>query len=157
MKDPDFNNIFNEFGQPIYRLALARTGNAELSNDIVQQVFLTLYKKKPHFPDKTALRVWLIRTAIKLISNERKRSENSVTDSLDSADNIGTVDKNEFEFYDLLKSLPDTLRDAAILYYIEDMPVNDIAKALSITRGAVKSRLLRARDQLSKIYKEELL
>lgn len=157
MKDPDFNKIFDEFGQPIYRLAVARTGDTELSHDIVQQVFLLLYKKQPSFDDKTALRIWLIRAAIKIIANERKRAENVKTAPLDEAVNIGGTDSPVFEFYDLCKTLPESLRDVTILYYIEDMSVNDIAKSLSIGRGAVKSRLLRAREQLSKIYKEELL
>lgn len=157
MKDPDFNKIFDEFGQPIYRLAVAKTGDTELSHDIVQQVFLLLYKKKPSFADKTALRVWLIRAAIKLIANERKRAENVKTTPIDEVSNIGSTDSTEFEFYDLCSTLPDSLRDVTVLYYIEDMSVNDIAKALSIGRGAVKSRLLRAREHLSKIYKEELL
>lgn len=157
LKDPDFNKIFEEFGQPIYRLALARTGDSELSHDIVQQVFLLLYKKKPSFADKTALRVWLIRVALKYISNERKRAENIMTAPLESASNSAVTDKAEFEFFDLLSTLPETLRDVTVLYYVEDMPINDIARALNIGRGAVKSRLLRAREQLSKIYKEELL
>ena len=80
-----------------------------------------------------------------------------MTAPLESASNSAVNDKAEFEFFDLLSTLPETLRDVTVLYYVEDMPINDIARALNIGRGAVKSRLLRAREQLSKIYKEELL
>ena len=157
MKDPDFNKIFEQFGQPIYRLALSRTGDTELSHDVVQQVFLLLYKKQPAFADKAALRIWLIRATLKIISNEYKRAENTKTVSFDDVKEASVKDSTEFEFYDLCSSLPETLRDVTVLYYVEDMSVNDIAKALSVSRGAVKSRLFRAREILSKIYKEELL
>ena len=51
MKDTEFCKIFESFGQPIYRLCVARTGDVELAHDITQQVFLLLYKKKPNFAD----------------------------------------------------------------------------------------------------------
>ena len=157
MKDTDFNKIFEGFGQPIYRLCVARTGDAELSHDIVQQVFLILYHKKPEFSDAAALRVWLIRCALKLIANERKRAEKTRTQPLDDVVTQAKCDSLEFELYDLCMSLPETLRDVTVLYYIEDMSIDDTARALSISRSAVKSRLLRARKLLSKMYKEEIL
>ena len=157
MKDTDFNKIFEGFGQPIYRLCVARTGDAELSHDIVQQVFLILYHKKPEFSDAAALRVWLIRCALKLIANERKRAEKTRTQPLDDVVTQAKCDSLEFELYDLCMSLPETLRDVTVLYYIEDMSVSEIAKALSIGKSAVKMRLHRARALLEKIYKEEIL
>ena len=157
MKDTDFNKIFEGFGQPIYRLCVARTGDAELSHDIVQQVFLILYKKKPIFSDEAALRVWLIRCALKLIANERKRAENKRTEPLEGEGIQSKCDSLEFELYDLCESLPKTLRDVTVLYYIEDMSVEETSRALSLSKSAVKSRLLRARKLLSKIYKEEIL
>ena len=157
MKDTDFNKTFESFGQPIYRLCIARTGDSELSHDITQQVFLILYRKKPIFSDATALRVWLIRCALKLIANERKRAEKTRTEPLDNEMTQSKCDNLEFELYDLCESLPKTLRDVTMLYYIEDMSVEETSRALSLSRSAVKSRLLRARKLLCKIYKEEIL
>ena len=157
MKDTDFGKIFESFGQPIYRLCVARTGDTELSHDITQQVFLILYKKQPNFPDRSALRVWLIRTALKLIANERRRAEKVCTEPLDEKNGGTSLQTAEFELYDLCLSLGDTLSDVTVLYYVEDMSVEEIARALSISKSAVKSRLHRARKSLSKIYKEEIL
>ena len=157
MKDTDFSKIFESFGQPIYRLCVSRTGDTELSHDITQQVFLILYKKQPDFPDAASLRVWLIRCALKLIANERRRAEKARTEPLDEKDGGETMQSAEFELYDLCLSLGDTLSDVTVLYYVEDMSVEEIARALSISKSAVKSRLHRARKSLLKIYEEEIL
>lgn len=155
MKIPD--GVLDECGRTVYRIALVKTASEELSRDITQQVFLILFEKKPLFDDFHALRVWMIRTAVKLIANHFRKSENIRTVSLDDSRDIAVTDRLEFELCDLLSVLPDIFRETVVLYYIDNMPIKEIAKALGISQGTVKSRLSRARDQLSKIYKEELL
>ena len=147
-------NVLNEYWQMIYRFALARTGNEDLSRDICGEVFLILCKKQPKFSCRAALRVWLIKTARYVIANEQKRTKPL---PLDSVREIEVTDPLAFEFYDLLQTLPPKLRDVAVLYYVEDMDVYGISKAVGIPEGTVKSRLSRVRSELSKIYKEEIL
>ena len=147
-------NVLNEYWQMTYRFALSRTGNEDMSRDVCGEVFLILCKKQPKFDCAAALRVWLIKTARNVIANEWKRTK---TLPLDEAREVAVTDTLAFEFYDLLAKLPPDLRDVTLLYYIEDMSINDIAKAVGIPSGTVKSRLSRARSELSKIYKEEIL
>ncbi len=152
-----FDTVLNEYWQFVYRFCLARTGNEDLSRDICGEVFLLLCKKQPNFRCLDALRVWLIKTARYVIANERKLSRSTKTVPLDDAREIAVTDSLSFEFCDLLSKLPPKLSDVTVLYYIEDMDICDIAKALGIPEGTVKSRLSRARTALSKIYKEEIL
>lgn len=49
---------------------------------------------------------------------------------------------------DLLRGLSPPLRSVAVLHYVEDLTVADIAEALEVPEGTVKSRLSRARDAL---------
>lgn len=151
------DTVLNEYWQFVYRFCLARTGNEDLSRDICGEVFLILCKKQPSFKCLDALRVWLIKTARYVISNERKLSRSTKTVALDDARDIAVTDSLSFEFCDLLSQLPQKVCDVTVLYYIEDMDVSGIAKALAIPEGTVKSRLARARDILKKIYKEEIL
>ena len=67
------------------------------------------------------------------------------------------TDKTAFELLDLLEGLSEALREVTVLFYVEDMSVDDIARVLGISRSAVKTRLFRAREALEKMYKEELL
>lgn len=157
MQSIDYDKVFCEFAPIVYRAAMCRTGDADTAQDILQEVLLLLCKKKPVFKCKAQLRVWLLKCTYKLCTASTRRFENSKTVPLDTAESIGVQDNLEFEFYDVLSRLPEKLRDATVLFYIEDMSINDIARVLSISVSAVKARLLRARRVLEKIYKEEIL
>ncbi len=153
----DYDKVFCEFAPIVYRAALCKTGDADTAQDILQEVLLLLCKKKPVFKCKAQLRVWLVKCAYKLSAAQIRKSDTAKTLPIDAAENVGVYDSLEFEFYDMLARLPEALRDATVLFYIEDMSINDIAKVLSISVSAVKLRLVRARKVLEKIYKEEIL
>ncbi len=153
----ELENMLKTYGPTFYRVALSRTGNPDTAQDIYQQTFLILLEKKPRFKNTAQLRTYLIRTAIKLSASHRKRFDNSKTVPLDDSVTVTTQNDLTFELIDLLQSLPESLREVTLLFYIEDMSIKEIAHALSITPAAVKMRLSRARTELSKIYKEEIL
>ena len=150
-------NVLNECGRTVYRVSLAKTADEELSKDIVNDVFVLLFEKKPHFADKTALCVWMVRVASRLIANHYRKENRISGIPLEEINCIAPADPLTFELLELLKSLSEELRDVTVLYYIEDMSVKDISKCLGLAQGTVKSRLSRARKQLEKIYKEEIL
>ena len=52
------------YSNMVYRLAMARTGNTESSQDIYQEVFLRLAKKMPEFESEEHKKAWLIRVTI---------------------------------------------------------------------------------------------
>lgn len=149
-----FEKILDEFGPSVYRMAMARTGDPEKSADIYQDTFLLLLEKQPSFRHKNQLRVWLMRTAHYFILKEYCKPENTHTQPLDGITVVHT-DELAFELYDLLSTLPESLRDAAVLFYIEDMSIKDISKILGLSVSAVKSRLMRARGALKTVLKEE--
>ena len=157
MKNQSLDKLLAEYTPMVYRLALAKTGNADIAHDVAGQTFLTLLEKEPHFSDKEQLKVWLLATARKRAAMELRRFENSHTVPFEKEWRHGITDPLDFEFYDLLSKLPETLREVTVLFYIEDMSVKDIARTLSLTVTNVKTRLCRARDVLEKIYKEEIL
>ena len=148
------NTVLNECGRAVYRFSLALTKNEDDARDVTQQSFLLLFEKKPDFNSVSALRVWLIRCAKNIIYNDKRRTP---TVSLDSVNEIAVTDTISFELCDLLAVLCPDLREVTELYYIEDMTTKEIAKALCKPHGTVRSSLSRARQQLKKIYKEEIL
>ena len=152
-----FDIIYKEYSPAVYRVALVKTGNSELAQDVCSQTFLLLCEKKPSFDSTGQLKVWLVRTAIRIASAMLKKADESRTVSLEEHHAPVITDSLEFEFYDVLTKLDKNLREPVVMYYIEDMSVSEIAKALSIGRSAVKMRLHRARALLEKIYKEEIL
>ena len=64
----------------------------------------------------------------------------------------------ELDLWEHIKNLPDTLRAPVVLFYYEDLPISEIADILSLSPGAVKTRLSRARVLLRmRLEKEESL
>ena len=152
-----FDKVINEFGPSVYRTALIKTGDPDTAQDIYQQVFLLLCEKRPSFKCREQLKVWLIRSAIKLAAAERRRAENTKTEPLCASHDRHTSPDPAFELCDLIGTLHEPLRDVTLLYYIEDMSVSDISETLGISKGSVKTRLSRARDRLEILYKEGLV
>lgn len=147
--------IVDEFGPSVYRLALSRTGNPDLSADVYQQTFLLLLEKKPKFSHKIQLKVWLLRSARKLLTTELRKTDNNHI-PLENAPEKTVQPSSEIEFLDLVSTLDEPYREVTVLFYIEDMQIKDIAKTLDISVSLVKTRLHRARAQLEKYYKEDL-
>ena len=147
--------IMDEYGDAVYRLALSRCGSAETASDVYQQTFLLLLEKKPRFADRAQLKRWLLSAARKLTAMSTRRAENKnlPLDSVEPA----AEDKTDFELYEVISSLPETLREPTLFFYIEGMSVKEIAQTLGLSEGSVKTRLSRARAALGKIYKEEIL
>ncbi len=148
------NTVLNECGRAVYRFSLAITKNEEDAHDVTQSAFLLLFEKKPTFTDVRALRVWLIRCAKNIIYNESRRPK---TVPLDNTNEIAVKDSLSFEFCDTLSVLSPDKAQVTVLYYIEDMTTKEIAKALGKPHGTVRSILSRAKADLKKIYKEEIL
>ncbi len=148
------NTVLNECGRAVYRFSLTLTKNEEDAHDITQQSFLLLFEKKPTFNSVSAMRVWLIRCAKNIIYNENRRQK---AVPIDSVGEIAVKDTLSFELCNLLSVLSPDFREVIELYYIEDMTTKEIAKALSKPHGTVRSTLSRARAELKKIYKEEIL
>lgn len=157
MDNKMLEKLVNEYSPALYRVAFSKTGDSELSKDIAQQAFLLLYEKQPHFDSRDQLKVWLIRVTCKLAASEKRRFDYSHTVPLEKASDRVKSDELLFEFADLLRELPESLRLVTVLFYIEDMSVSDISETLGISKGSVKTRLSRARDRLEILYKEGLV
>ena len=62
---------------------------------------------------------------------------------------------NESELEKVLNQIDSDLRTVTVMFYYDDLSVSSISEILNIPEGTVKSRLSRAREQISKIYKLE--
>ncbi len=131
----------------VYRIAYLRTGNSHDAEDIMQEVFLRFIKHAPNFENEEHEKAWFIRTAINrtnsfftsawkrrvVVSDETVISYDEATDS---------------EVLEAVLALPKDISTAIHLYYYENMPVKEVAEAMSKSESAVKSLLFRGRQLL---------
>ena len=152
-KEQILEQTIEKYSNMVYRLAMARTGNIEMSEDVYQEVFLRLAKKKPEFESEEHKKAWLIRVTInctKTILNSgflRHRAE------LDENLKFETPERNEV-YYAVMK-LPIKYRTIIHLYYYENYSIKEISKILNINENTIKSQLSRAREQLKELVKGE--
>ena len=143
----------NRWGDMVYRLALARTASVPDAEDVFQEVFLRFFRHEDELDTDEHRKAWLIRCTVNrckslLASPWRRR-----TVPLETAAEVGVEDDYR-DVYSAVLSLPAKYRAAIHLHYFEGLSVAEMAQALGVPEGTVKSQLSRGRTLLRDMLKE---
>ena len=165
-----FDTLVLRYTNDIYALLYRLTEDAEEASDLTQETFLQTLKAIKNFRGEADLKTWLFRIAINESRNRFRwwtRRMREKTDSLDapigesqtpvhetmsgsSANPEETILQREREkvLTKALRDLPVIFREAVVLCDIEGLSYEQIAAALEINIGTVKSRIARGREEL---------
>lgn len=168
--------LMDRYAPRIYRLAHGITRNAADTEEVVQDVFLTLFRKIHTFRERAALGSWLYRVATNaaLIKRRGRRTdrevplESQLPAFLPDGHRAGdpayvNADWSQTPEAELLSqetrailsraidSLPEQYRTVLVLRDIEGLSNEEVAEAVGGTMAAVKSRLHRARMALREV------
>jgi len=166
-----FETLVNERSGEIYGLLYRLTENPEEARDLTQETFLRAFQSIRSFRGDSDLRTWIYRIAINQARNRwrwwrRRRRDSTVSiDSTDEngkpalvatlkAENVQSPEQDtlaherERILRNALKDLRRVYRETVILRDIEGFAYEEIAVALDISVGTVKSRLARGRQEL---------
>lgn len=145
--------VLREYSNMVYRLALSRTRNIADAEDVLQEVFLRLVKKKPEFESEEHRKAWLIRVTLNCSSKLLSSAWFRRTVPLEEELKFETREKHDV--YYAVMELPKKYRTVIHLYHYEDMSIAKISEVLNIKEPTVKSQLLRARQLLKNKLKGE--
>lgn len=154
-KKPNIDAVFLQYGDTIYRVALARLANDADAQDVMQDVFVKYISKNPSFNDSDHQKAWFIKTAINCCNDVVRRQRHANHLPLDTAYNVAAKDDNVSDLLSLLAQLPPIYKDVVILHSLEGFTLEQTAKILKISLSAAKMRLSRAREILKILRKEE--
>ena len=146
--EPEYCEYFAARQRSFMRAAYAMLGSWPAAEDAVQSTFTALYVRWPRItgdgPDAYARRV-LVNTCIDI---SRRRRRELVTDRLPDR---AVEEQSSIELMQALGHL--SVRDRAVvaLRYLEDLSVRDVAVALDLPEGTVKSRSSRALARLEQL------
>jgi RNA polymerase sigma-70 factor (ECF subfamily) len=165
-----FDALVVRYSADIYALLFRLTEDAEEAADLTQETFLSALKAIKKFRGEADLKTWLVRIAINESRNRfrwwtRRRREKTVSLDAPVGENetpLGeTVSGNGANPEDLilqrerenrltkaLSELPEIFREAIVLCDIEGLRYEEIAAALEVNIGTVKSRIARGREEL---------
>ena len=159
--------LYDRYGRPVYSLVLRIAQQPASAEEIVQDVFLQLWKSADRFQaSRGALAPWLFTMArnraldfLRLKGEKQRRREDSQEDdfpepAIARPDAEGAIDlsRRAEKVRALISSLPDGQRKAIELAYFEGMSHSEIAASMGEPLGTVKSwirgGLLRLRESL---------
>ncbi len=143
----------------VFRTALAITGDADAAGDLLHDIFLRLYRFAAHIDSQRPLEPWLYRMTTNLSYTWVKRRQRWLRPLEDIADWLVSSHKDtpahQVEMDDswnqvqqAISSLPLSHRGVVVLYYVNDLSLQEIAEIFDIPVGTVKSRLHYGRQAL---------
>lgn len=147
---------------------LRRRVDQELAADLTAETFSTALKEFDRFdPDRGNVRAWLFGIAANKMRHEARREERElrayartgvdpvVVDPMVESDRRLDAERQRRELAEGLASLDEADREALLLFSWSDLSYPEIAEALQIPLGTVKSRIARARRTLRQCLDEE--
>lgn len=172
---PAFEELVTRYETKVLNLALRFTRNQEDAEEVVQDVFTTLYRKLAGFEGKSAFSSWLYRIVVNAsfmkLRKRRQQStiyieeltqERGIDKDLLLGTRVDTIPSHR-ELRETLQSaidkLPEQYRAVFILRDVDALSNEEVAEILTLSVPAVKSRLHRSRIMLRKKlhrYYEEL-
>ena len=163
-----FAGLVSAYEGKIYNLALRYLGSREDAMDASQEVFLRVFRFLPGFQEESGFSTWLYRIGVNvckdMLHRRLKRAEQPL-EVPDEEDEGRPVDVPDLRYdperimegvelrqalSDAILALPEQQREIIILRDIRGLSYEEIALALALESGTVKSRLFRARENLRK-------
>lgn len=154
--------LYDRYRTQVFRTALAITHNQQIAEDVLQEVFLKVYRYAERIDISLPLGPWLYRVTVNLcytISTRQKRwmipLESVINTVGEWVNQVRRGPEHQAEQSELqavvreaIDSLSEVQRTVVILYYLGDLNLKEIAGILQVPEGTVKSRLYYGRENL---------
>lgn len=161
--DNAFSLIVETYQKPVYNLCYRMLGDPQEAEDAAQETFWRAYKALNRYDQQRPFATWLLSIAAHYcIDQQRKRRfptlaldllpEETIPDSTPTPEKIFLELEHQGQIQRLLARLSPPDRAAMILRYWYQFSEEEIARSLSLSVSAVKSRLFRARRELAQAY-----
>ncbi len=170
-----FETLVENYQQPVYNLVHRLVRDPAETSDVVQEVFLKIFRKVNSFRGESSLRTWIYRIAVNEVHNysrwqirhcgqevglEGDGDSRCPCDLLPAADGSPyeyVLDRERHRLIEAaLADLNPNYRSVIVLRDIEDLSYEEIAEILQLPIGTVKSRILRGREALRRELEKQL-
>lgn len=145
-----FECLIEAFHPQLVSFAYNISGNHALAADAVQDVWIKMSKKLAQLEDPRAFKSWIFR-ALRWRVLDLVKARHYQLQTIDDTEHSTELDESAIErrqLKGLIDNLPDNQRTVIYLFYLAELPLNEIALILEIPLGTVKSRLNKARINL---------
>lgn len=157
-----FGHLVQRYQDRLFGLVLMMVRQPAAAEEVIQDAFVRAYTHIHQYDDNRPFYPWLATIAVRLAQNWLRRHGRTVRlegaplesarEPAATAGSLTALITNERSrgLWQAVAALPSGERTALLLYYRDEMPVRDIARALGVTTGTIKTLLFRARRHLRK-------
>lgn len=177
--DLNFEQIVRDHQEMVFRTLLRLNGSREHIEDLAQEVFLRLYRALPAFRGEALLTTYLYRIVVNVAQDEWKRRRRVERPLVSISSPIGSNDEGDIDWEDRLahpgldaeqqlsekqfqqsveqqlQHLSDVERTVLVLYHQEERSYEQIADALKMPMGTIRTHLHRGRKKLRESIQQQ--
>src|SRR5437773_5333227 len=160
--------IVRQHWRKVFNVAYKFVGKHDEAEDLTQDIFLKVFKSLDTFDRRANFQTWLISVSRNLCIDHYRsvRKERETIDRDVDANELAPASRDEGPIAALeqrdrvallrqaLAALPETLRTAVLMRDIQELSYQEIADALRLPEGTVKSRINRGRTELARQIKK---
>lgn len=153
-----FEHLYTKYHDKVFALARGVLMDAEEAADAVQEIFTLVYRNLRRFDQRSKFSTWLFRVAVnRSIQEARKNRHKSKFVELTEAS--ATAQPEEMEAIDprvqtAMALMAPADRALLVLFYWDELSLQEIADSLSCNVNAAKTRLYRARERFKVFYED---
>jgi RNA polymerase sigma-70 factor (ECF subfamily) len=161
-----FRELVDQYKGIVFALTSRSAVTRERAEDLAQEVFLRVHRGLPYFRGEARLSTWIYRIVINLLAQERPGPAIESLDAVEEGEDAPRrqLGQNDPAFGDLvlrdrmekaIRRLPAQYQVLVNGHYIKGMRYEDLAEALNMPLGTVKTHLHRAKRQLRHLLETE--
>lgn len=158
MTDEEMKRIMDSHGEHLIRLAYFYVKDWAAAEDIMQEVFISYYRKADQFEERSALKTYLSKITVNKCHdylrswrNKRLLFSNSLGGLISSAkspEETYVLQTDQSNLTNKILELPIKYREVILLFYYQEFTSKEISEMLACSENTVKTRLRRAKDLL---------
>ena len=152
-----FEDLVAIMERPLLYYATKLTGNVETALDVLQDVWVKVFRGIGALKNPASLRPWLYRVAHGIAVDRirqhvsREKAEEACVAGFHEAADVSFTTDDAATIHEALNYLEPKHREVLVLYFLEDLSLAEIAAVVGCSEGTVKSRLYYAKKTMKEI------
>ncbi|MDF2521710.1 MAG: polymerase, sigma subunit, SigW [Clostridia bacterium] len=167
-----YSILIDRYSGKIFSTAYSYTHDHEEARDLVQEILIKVYNNLAKFKADSKFSTWLYRVAVNSCIDWNRKSNSRILKVAFSSEDNDVFDtimdesdgpeqallNNEHKelIRSVVKQMPEIYKTVLILYYFEDLKIQEISNVLDCPKKTVETRLYRAKGILKAQLKQEL-
>jgi RNA polymerase sigma-70 factor, ECF subfamily len=150
--------LVTKYGEDVKRLIYSYVKNWSAAEDLVQEVFITVYQKMDTLENASSAKAWILSIAANK-SKDYLRSWHyrkllltntfSLTTSKEGPEDLLLKQQQKTELSEAVFALPVKYREVIMFFYYQELRIEEISEVLGINSSTIRTRLSRARSLLN--------